>query len=122
MHAEWGEVPEQTAHAIKVARAGGGRVVAIGTTSLRLLEAVARSHDGAVVAWTGETDIFIVPGYRFRAVYLLLTNFHLPRSTLFMLVAALAGLDRVQAAYRHAVARHYRFFSYGDACLIERRE
>ena len=94
--------------------------MSIGTTALRLLESVARRHDGRVTAWTGETDIFIVPGFRFRAVDLLLTNFHLPRSTLFMLVAAFAGLDRMKAAYAHAIGRRYRFYSYGDCCLLHR--
>jgi S-adenosylmethionine:tRNA ribosyltransferase-isomerase len=120
MHAEWGEVPQATADAIERRRAGGGRIVSIGTTALRLLETVAQRHGGAVKAWNGETDIFIVPGFRFRAVDLLLTNFHLPRSTLFMLVAAFAGLDRMQDAYRHAVRQHYRFYSYGDCCLLRR--
>ena len=120
MHAEWGEVSEATARAIAETRAAGGRIVSIGTTALRLLESVARLHDGAVEAWTGETDIFITPGYRFRAVDLLLTNFHLPRSTLFMLVSAFAGLERMQAAYAHAVAQRYRFYSYGDCCLLRR--
>jgi S-adenosylmethionine:tRNA ribosyltransferase-isomerase len=114
MHAEWGEVSQATADAIASAR----RVVSIGTTALRLLETVAR--DGPIRAWTGETDIFITPGFRFRAVDLLLTNFHLPRSTLFMLVAAFAGLERMQAAYAHAVAARYRFYSYGDCCLLHR--
>ena len=120
MHAEWGEVPEATARAIEATRAAGGRVVSIGTTSLRLLESVARLHDGAMKSWAGETDIFITPGFRFRAVDLLLTNFHLPRSTLFMLVAAFAGLERMQAAYAHAVRERYRFYSYGDCCLLRR--
>ena len=120
MHAEWGEVPQQTARAVEATRASGGRVVSVGTTSLRLLEAVARDHDGAVKAWTGETDIFIVPGFRFRAVDLLLTNFHLPRSTLFMLVAAFAGLERMKQAYAHAISERYRFYSYGDCCLLRR--
>jgi S-adenosylmethionine:tRNA ribosyltransferase-isomerase len=120
MHAEWGEVPEQTARAIDRTRAAGGRIVSIGTTALRLLETVARQHDGAMAPWAGETDIFIVPGFRFRAVDLLLTNFHLPRSTLFMLVAAFAGLDRMKAAYAHAIDRRYRFYSYGDCCLLHR--
>jgi S-adenosylmethionine:tRNA ribosyltransferase-isomerase len=120
MHAEWGEVPEQTARAISATRAAGGRVVSVGTTSLRLLEAVARAHDGTIKAWTGETDIFIVPGFRFRAVDLLLTNFHLPRSTLFMLVAAFAGLERMKQAYAHAIGKRYRFYSYGDCCLLRR--
>lgn len=120
MHAEWGEVPEVTAQAIERTRQAGGRVVSIGTTALRLLESVARGHDGAMRAWSGETDIFITPGFRFRAVDLLLTNFHLPRSTLFMLVAAFAGLERMKAAYAHAVAHRYRFYSYGDCCLLHR--
>jgi S-adenosylmethionine:tRNA ribosyltransferase-isomerase len=120
MHAEWGEVPEATARAVAAARAGGGRIVAVGTTSLRLLESVARGHDGTVTPWAGETDIFIVPGFRFRVVDLLLTNFHLPRSTLFMLVAAFAGLERMKAAYAHAIAARYRFYSYGDCCLLRR--
>jgi S-adenosylmethionine:tRNA ribosyltransferase-isomerase len=114
MHAEWGEVPQATADAINSAK----RVVSIGTTALRLLETVARS--GPMRAWTGETDIFITPGFQFRAVDLLLTNFHLPRSTLFMLVAAFAGLDRMKAAYAHAVRERYRFYSYGDCCLLRR--
>ena len=92
----------------------------VGTTALRLLETVARDHDGAVNAWRGETDIFITPGFRFRVADMLLTNFHLPRSTLFMLVSAFAGLERMQAAYRHAVAQRYRFYSYGDCCLLRR--
>ena len=114
MHAEWGEVPQATADAI----AGARRVVAIGTTSLRLLESVART--GPMRAWSGETDIFITPGFEFRAVDLLLTNFHLPRSTLFMLVAAFAGLERMKAAYAHAISERYRFYSYGDCCLLRR--
>jgi S-adenosylmethionine:tRNA ribosyltransferase-isomerase len=120
MHAEWGEVPQETARAVETTRAAGGRIVSVGTTSLRLLESVAREHDGAVTAWSGETDIFIVPGFRFRAVDMLLTNFHLPRSTLFMLVAAFAGLERMKAAYAHAIDRRYRFYSYGDCCLLRR--
>jgi len=93
-------------------------VVSIGTTALRLLESVAR--DGPVRPWTGETDIFITPGFQFRAIDVLLTNFHLPRSTLFMLVSAFAGLERMKAAYAHAVAGQYRFYSYGDCCLLHR--
>jgi S-adenosylmethionine:tRNA ribosyltransferase-isomerase len=120
MHAEWGEVPRATAHAVEATRAAGGRIVSVGTTSLRLLETVARIHGGALKPWSGQTDIFIVPGFRFRAVDLLLTNFHLPRSTLFMLVAAFAGLDRMKAAYAHAVSERYRFYSYGDCCLLRR--
>jgi S-adenosylmethionine:tRNA ribosyltransferase-isomerase len=114
MHSEWGEVPQVTADAIAAAR----RVVSIGTTALRLLESVART--GPMRAWTGETDIFITPGFEFRAVDVLLTNFHLPRSTLFMLVSAFAGLERMKAAYAHAVAERYRFYSYGDCCLLHR--
>ena len=119
MHSEWGTIPQATLDAIAATRAGGGRIVAVGTTSLRLLESAAR-EDGTVGAFEGETDIFITPSYRFRAVDLLLTNFHLPRSTLFMLVCAFAGMDRMKAAYEHAKASGYRFYSYGDACLLER--
>jgi S-adenosylmethionine:tRNA ribosyltransferase-isomerase len=119
MHAEWGLVNAATADRINAARARGGRIVAVGTTSLRLLESAA-AETGEIVEFRGETRLFILPGYRFRAIDLLLTNFHLPRSTLLMLVAALAGLDRIKAAYAHAIAGRYRFFSYGDACLIER--
>jgi S-adenosylmethionine:tRNA ribosyltransferase-isomerase len=117
MHAEWGEVSETTAEAINTARAKGGRVVAAGTTSLRLLESAAM-QDGKVAPFKGETSIFITPGYRFRAVDALLTNFHLPRSTLFMLVAAFAGLETMRGAYAHALRSGYRFYSYGDACLL----
>ncbi len=119
MHAEWGEVSAAAAAAIAAARARGGRIVAVGTTSLRLLESAADAG-GAVRAWAGETRLFITPGYRIRTADMLLTNFHLPRSTLFMLVAAFAGLDRMKSAYAHAIAQRYRFFSYGDACLLER--
>jgi len=120
MHAEWGSLDDVAAARINRARAAGGRLVAIGTTSLRLLESAA-DDNGTLGAFCGETRLFILPGYRFRAIDLLLTNFHLPRSTLLMLVAALAGLDRIKTAYAHAVAEGYRFFSYGDACLIEAR-
>jgi S-adenosylmethionine:tRNA ribosyltransferase-isomerase len=118
MHGEWGTISPETAERIRTVKAHGGRIVAIGTTSLRLLESAA-AESGEVQPFAAETRLFILPGYRFRAIDLLLTNFHLPRSTLFMLVAALAGLDRMKAAYAHAVAAGYRFFSYGDACLIE---
>jgi len=118
MHPERGLVAEEAAAAINTARAAGGRVVAVGTTSLRLLESAADA-DGAVRPFRGETDLFILPGYRFRAVDLLLTNFHLPRSTLFMLVCAFAGVERMRAAYAHAVGSGYRFYSYGDACLLD---
>jgi S-adenosylmethionine:tRNA ribosyltransferase-isomerase len=117
MHAEWGELTAETAAALNQARAAGGRIVAIGTTSLRLLESAA-DEAGRLRAFAGETDIFITPGYRFRAVDLLMTNFHLPRSTLFMLVAAFSGLDTMQRAYAHAIRAGYRFYSYGDACLL----
>jgi len=120
MHAESGLLPTETAERIAATRRVGGRIVAVGTTSLRLLESAA-AETGEVQPFAGETRLFILPGYRFCAVDMLLTNFHLPRSTLLMLVAALAGLDRIKAAYAHAVAAGYRFFSYGDACLIERR-
>ncbi|MBX3498672.1 MAG: tRNA preQ1(34) S-adenosylmethionine ribosyltransferase-isomerase QueA [Alphaproteobacteria bacterium] len=122
MHAEWGEVGAEAVRAIAQTRARGGRVVSVGTTALRLLESVAAARDGRVEAWSGETAIFITPGFRFRVVDLLLTNFHLPRSTLFMLVSAFAGLGRMQAAYAHAVARAYRFYSYGDATLLHRND
>jgi S-adenosylmethionine:tRNA ribosyltransferase-isomerase len=118
MHAERYHVPEATAAAIAAARARGARVVAIGTTSLRTLEAAADA-DGRVAAGWGETALFVRPGYRFRVVDRLLTNFHLPRSTLLMLVAAFVGFDAMRAAYAHAVAQRYRFFSYGDAMLVE---
>ena len=121
MHAEWGEVTPEVAARIAAVRAAGGRVVAVGTTALRLLESAAAAN-GSVAPFAGETDIFITPGYRFRAVDLLLTNFHLPRSTLMMLVAAFIGLDRMQALYRVAVAERYRFYSYGDASLLQRRD
>jgi len=119
MHSEWGEIGAATATALNAAHARGGRIVAIGTTSLRILES-ATDANGTIQPFSGETDIFITPGYRFRAVDVLLTNFHLPRSTLFMLVSAFAGLDTMKAAYAHAIARAYRFYSYGDACLLFR--
>jgi S-adenosylmethionine:tRNA ribosyltransferase-isomerase len=118
MHSEWYSVPEATVEAIARARAGKGRVVAVGTTALRALESAAA--DGALRAGTAETRLFIVPGFRFRVVDRLITNFHLPRSTLLMLVSAFAGTDAIRRAYAHAVAARYRFFSYGDAMLIER--
>jgi S-adenosylmethionine:tRNA ribosyltransferase-isomerase len=119
MHSESGIIEASVAARINAARRAGGRVVAIGTTSLRLLESAA-TEDGEVRPFDGDTDIFIAPGYRFKAVDVLLTNFHLPRSTLFMLVAAFSGLARMKAAYEHAKGEGYRFFSYGDACLLER--
>lgn len=119
MHSEWYHVPEATAEAIRAARARGGRVVAVGTTSMRTLEAAALGG-GLVRPGAGETDIFITPGFRFQVVDRLITNFHLPKSTLLMLVSAFAGLDNIRAAYAHAVAARYRFFSYGDAMLLEK--
>ena len=119
MHAEYGVVSEATAKALNAARRAGGRIVAVGSTSLRLLESAADA-DGTIKPFAGETAIFITPGYRFRAADVMLTNFHLPRSTLFMLVAAFCGLDTMQAAYAHAIAHGYRFYSYGDACLLFR--
>jgi S-adenosylmethionine:tRNA ribosyltransferase-isomerase len=118
MHPERGEVSPEAAHAINAARAAGGRIVAVGTTSLRVLESAA-APDGRVAPFAGETSLFIVPGYRFRAVDLLMTNFHLPRSTLFMLVCAFAGVERMRNAYAHAIAAGYRFYSYGDSSLLE---
>ncbi len=119
MHAEYGEIGQTTVDAVNAARAAGGRVLAVGTTVLRLLESAAE-EDGTLRPFSGETDIFITPGYRFKIVDLLLTNFHLPRSTLFMLVCAFAGMTRMKAAYAHAIAAGYRFYSYGDACLLKR--
>lgn len=119
MHSEWGRVDAATADALNAARARGGRIVAVGTTSLRILES-ATGEDGLVRPFAGDTAIFITPGYRFRAVDALMTNFHLPRSTLFMLVSAFSGLNAMQAAYAHAVAAGYRFYSYGDACFLEK--
>jgi S-adenosylmethionine:tRNA ribosyltransferase-isomerase len=119
MHAEWGTISASTAARLNAARAKGGRIVAVGTTSLRLLESAA-APDGAIAPFEGETSIFITPGYRFRAVDILLTNFHLPRSTLFMLVSAFSSLETMKRAYAHAIAGGYRFYSYGDACLLFR--
>ena len=118
MHSEWGELSPDMAAKINKTKQNGGRIIASGTTSLRLLETAA-SDDGLISPFKGDTDIFITPGYRFRIVDLLLTNFHLPKSTLFMLVAAFAGLDRMQAAYQHAMTENYRFYSYGDATLLD---
>jgi S-adenosylmethionine:tRNA ribosyltransferase-isomerase len=120
MHAEWGQVTERAAAEINATRAAGGRVIAVGTTALRLLESAAT--DAGIAPWVGETDIFIYPGFRFRVVDGLMTNFHLPKSTLLMLVSALMGKDRIDRIYAHAVANRYRFFSYGDASLLLPRE
>jgi S-adenosylmethionine:tRNA ribosyltransferase-isomerase len=119
MHAEWGTISRETADALNAAHEAGGRVVAVGTTSMRLLES-ATGEDGVIRPFADDTAIFITPGYRFRAVDILLTNFHLPKSTLFMLVSAFAGLDTMKAAYAHAIASGYRFYSYGDASLLFR--
>jgi S-adenosylmethionine:tRNA ribosyltransferase-isomerase len=119
MHAEWGSVSEATAKTLNDARARGGRIVAVGTTSLRLLESAAR-EDGTIAPFSGDTAIFITPGFRFRAVDVLMTNFHLPRSTLFMLVSAFSGLEAMRGAYTHAIEAEYRFYSYGDASLLHR--
>jgi S-adenosylmethionine:tRNA ribosyltransferase-isomerase len=117
MHAEWGRIDEGVADRLNAARAAGGRVIAVGTTSLRLIES-ATGEDGVIRPFEGDTAIFITPGYRFRGIDGLLTNFHLPRSTLFMLVSALMGLDRMKAGYAHAIENGYRFYSYGDASLL----
>jgi S-adenosylmethionine:tRNA ribosyltransferase-isomerase len=117
MHAEWGSVSADAATALNAARKAGGRIVAVGSTALRLIESAA-DDDGAIRPFEGETSIFITPGYRFKAIDLMLTNFHLPKSTLFMLVSAFSGLERMRAAYTHAIADGYRFYSYGDACLL----
>ena len=119
MHSESGAISPETADALKAARAKGGRIVAVGTTSLRLMESAA-AENGMIAPFAGETSIFITPGYRFRSVDILLTNFHLPRSTLFMLVSDFSGLETMKRAYAHAIASGYRFYSYGDACLLFR--
>ncbi|WP_321325718.1 tRNA preQ1(34) S-adenosylmethionine ribosyltransferase-isomerase QueA [uncultured Parasphingorhabdus sp.] len=117
MHSEWGRIDAATADRLNAARKAGGRVIAVGTTSLRLLES-ATGEDGIIRPFEGDTDIFITPGYQFRAIDGLMTNFHLPKSTLFMLVSALMGLETMQAVYAHAVAHDYRFYSYGDSSLL----
>jgi S-adenosylmethionine:tRNA ribosyltransferase-isomerase len=121
MHSERFEIPQATADAIAATRVAGGRVIAVGTTSLRALESAGKP-DGTVRVGGAETDIFITPGYRFQVVDRLITNFHLPKSTLLMLVSAFAGYDVIRAAYAHAVAERYRFFSYGDAMLLEKTD
>lgn len=123
MQSEWGVLSDDSAAAVNSARAKGGRIVAVGSTSLRLLETAARraaQPDAPLRGFEGDTDLYILPGFQFRVADLMLTNFHLPRSTLFMLVCAFAGTDRMKAAYRHAIDRNYRFYSYGDACLVHR--
>ncbi|VWC34913.1 S-adenosylmethionine--tRNA ribosyltransferase-isomerase [Burkholderia pseudomultivorans] len=125
MHSEWYELPQSLVDKIAATRARGRKVIAVGTTSMRALEAAARDADAAgrpLAATQAETDIFITPGYRFRVVDRLVTNFHLPKSTLLMLVSAFAGVETIRAAYRHAIAERYRFFSYGDAMLLTRRD
>jgi S-adenosylmethionine:tRNA ribosyltransferase-isomerase len=117
MHAEWGEVDPEAARAINAAKARGGRVIPVGTTALRLIETAATAP-GQIAPWVGETDIFIYPGFKFQLTDALMTNFHLPKSTLLMLVSALMGRERMQAIYDHAIARDYRFFSYGDSSLL----
>jgi len=117
MHSEWGCIDAAAADRLNAARGSGGRIIAVGTTSLRLLES-ATGEDGVIRPFQGDTAIFITPGYRFRAIDGLMTNFHLPKSTLFMLVSALMGLDRMQSAYAHAIENDYRFYSYGDASLL----
>jgi S-adenosylmethionine:tRNA ribosyltransferase-isomerase len=119
MHPEWGSVSTATADALNARRRAGGRIVAVGSTSLRLIESAA-AEDGTLRPFAGDTALFITPGYRFRAVDVMLTNFHLPRSTLFMLVCAFSGLEVMRRAYAHAVEKRYRFYSYGDACLLFR--
>jgi S-adenosylmethionine:tRNA ribosyltransferase-isomerase len=118
MHSEWFDVPQATVAAVAACRARGGKVVAVGTTTLRALESAARG--GELLAGARETDIFITPGFEFRVVDRLVTNFHLPRSTLMMLVSAFAGHEHIRAVYRHAIGHRYRFFSYGDAMLLQR--
>jgi S-adenosylmethionine:tRNA ribosyltransferase-isomerase len=117
MHAEWGRIDKETAQRLNDARSSGGRLIAVGTTSLRLLESAADAN-GMIQPFAGDTAIFITPGYRFKAIDGLVTNFHLPKSTLFMLVSALMGLDLMKSAYAHAIEEKYRFYSYGDASLL----
>ncbi len=119
MQAEWGTVAAETAASLNATRRAGSRIVAVGSTSLRLIESAA-AEDGTIGEYSGETDLFITPGYRFRAIDAMLTNFHLPRSTLFMLVSAFSGIETMRAAYTHAIEAGYRFYSYGDACLLFR--
>lgn len=117
MHSEWGEISRETADLLNQVRANGGRIISVGTTSLRLLESAA-TENGIIESFSGDTDIFITPGYRFKAVDMLMTNFHLPKSTLFMLVSALAGMKEMRAAYDYAIEHGYRFYSYGDSSLL----
>jgi S-adenosylmethionine:tRNA ribosyltransferase-isomerase len=119
MHAEWCEVPAATAEAIAATRSAGKRVVAVGTTTVRTLESVAARHDGTVVPWQGETNLFVRPPFQFQCVDALITNFHLPKSSLLVMLSAFAGREFMLRAYREAVQERYRFFSYGDAMLVE---
>lgn len=121
MHSEWGEVPQATVELVEKTKANGGKIIAVGTTATRALESAAKANNGELKAWSGETDIFIYPGYHFKVIDRLLTNFHLPESTLLMLVSALAGRESVLQAYAHAIQEKYRFFSYGDAMLVDRK-
>ena len=116
MHAEWGEVTPEAANQINAAKSAGGRIIPVGTTALRLIETAA--HSGTLLPWQGPTDIFIYPGFSFQITDALMTNFHLPKSTLLMLVSALMGKERTERIYAHALAQRYRFFSYGDASLL----
>lgn len=122
MHSEWGEVPQATVELVEKTKANGGKIIAVGTTATRALESAAKANNGELKAWSGETDIFIYPGYHFKVIDRLLTNFHLPESTLLMLVSALAGREPVLQAYAHAIQEKYRFFSYGDAMLIDKKD
>ena len=122
MHSEWGEVPQGTVDLIAATKARGNKVISVGTTATRALESAAKAHNGQLQAWSGETSIFIYPGYHFQVIDRLLTNFHLPESTLLMLVSALAGREAVMVAYQHAIAQRYRFFSYGDAMLVDLKQ
>lgn len=119
MHAEWGEISDEVASLVNETHAQGGRVIAIGTTVLRILES-ACADNGQMQAFSGDTSIFITPGYRFKCVDMLMTNFHLPKSTLFMLVSAFAGFETMKAAYQYAIEKQFRFYSYGDSCLLFR--
>ncbi|WP_026470924.1 tRNA preQ1(34) S-adenosylmethionine ribosyltransferase-isomerase QueA [Alkanindiges illinoisensis] len=121
MHSEWGEVPQATVELIEKTKASSGKIIAVGTTATRALESAAKANNGELKAWSGETDIFIYPGYHFKVIDRLLTNFHLPESTLLMLVSALAGREPMLQAYAHAIQEKYRFFSYGDAMLIDKK-
>jgi S-adenosylmethionine:tRNA ribosyltransferase-isomerase len=121
MHSEFFFIPDETVEAVKHCKAKGGRVLAVGTTSLRALEASAAGNQGELKPGHGETSIFITPGYRFHVIDRLLTNFHLPQSTLLMLVSAFGGMENIRRAYQHAITHRYRFFSYGDAMLIEKK-